>query len=59
MPGVSPGDPDSYTNRLVAFITIRWGRMVAWEDYEDTQRVSDWDVAQATADPVDADAPAG
>jgi len=59
MPGAATGDPDSYTNRVVAFITIRWGRMVAWEDYEDTQRVSEWDDAQAVADPLGADAPAG
>jgi hypothetical protein len=26
-----------------AFLEIRWGRLVRWEDYEDTQRVADWD----------------
>lgn len=40
---------DSYTNRVVAFLTIRWGRLVSWEDYEDTQRVAAWDAARAAA----------
>jgi ketosteroid isomerase-like protein len=36
-------DGDEYNNRLVAFLEIRWGRLVAWEDYEDTERVARWD----------------
>lgn len=42
-------DGDEYNNRLVAFLEIRWGRLVAWEDYEDTERVAAWDRAQALA----------
>ena len=34
---------DIYNNRAIAFLEIRWGRLVRWEDYEDTQRVADWD----------------
>ncbi len=41
-----PGGPDRYNNRAVAFLTIRWGRLVAWEDYEDTERVAAWDRAR-------------
>lgn len=45
-----PGpDGDEYANRVVAFIELRWGRLVAWEDYEDTERVSDWDRRRASA----------
>lgn len=49
IPGPAPGDPDDYQNRIVAFITIAWGRMVAWEDYEDTERIAEWDAAHPTA----------
>lgn len=39
-----PGAPaDTYANRLVAFLEIRWGRLVRWEDYEDTERLAAWD----------------
>jgi ketosteroid isomerase-like protein len=34
---------DAYTNRAVAFLELRWGRLVVWEDYEDTERSADWD----------------
>ncbi len=34
---------DHYNNRLVAFLEIRWGRLIRWEDYEDTERVAAWD----------------
>ena len=37
------GGDDRYNNRAVAFLELRWGRLVRWEDYEDTERVSDWD----------------
>jgi hypothetical protein len=37
------GGDDVYNNRAVAFLEIRWGKLVRWEDYEDTQRVADWD----------------
>jgi ketosteroid isomerase-like protein len=36
---------DDYNNRLVAFLEIRWGRLVSWEDYEDTERVAAFDAA--------------
>lgn len=49
IPGASPREPDEYNNRLVAFITIRWGRMVSWEDYEDTERASAWDATRAAS----------
>ena len=39
----SDGGDDIYNNRVTAFLEIRWGRLVRWEDYEDTQRVADWD----------------
>jgi ketosteroid isomerase-like protein len=42
IPGTG-GAPDVYNNRVAAFLEIRWGRLVRWEDYEDTQRVADWD----------------
>ncbi len=34
---------DRYNNRAVAFLELRWGRLVRWEDYEDTERVAAWD----------------
>lgn len=43
------GGADHYNNRLVAFVEMRWGRMVRWEDYEDTERVSAWDRERETA----------
>lgn len=39
---------DQYNNRAVAILELRWGRLVVWEDYEDTERVAAWDRAQAT-----------
>jgi len=48
--GAEPGgaDPDHgasdvYANRAILFLTVRWGRLVRWEDYEDTERVAAWD----------------
>ena len=38
---------DAYTNRAVAFLELRWGRLVVWEDYEDTERTADWDRRRA------------
>jgi ketosteroid isomerase-like protein len=37
------GGTDIYANRAVLFLEIRWGRLVRWEDYEDTERVAAWD----------------
>lgn len=36
-------DGDEYANRLVDFMVIKWGRVVLWEAYEDTERVAAWD----------------
>jgi hypothetical protein len=41
------GDGDEYANRAVAYLDLRWGRLVTWEDYEDTERVAVWDSARA------------
>jgi ketosteroid isomerase-like protein len=37
------GGADRYANRAVLFLETRWGRLVRWEDYEDTERVTEWD----------------
>ena len=37
------GQPDRYNNRAVLFLEVRWGRLLRWEDYEDTERVAAWD----------------
>lgn len=37
------GGADTYNNRALLFLEVRWGRLVRWEDYEDTQRVAAWD----------------
>lgn len=34
---------DEYNNRAIALLEVRWGKLVAWEDYEDTERVAAWD----------------
>jgi len=42
--------PDgTYTNRAVAWLELRWGRLQRWEDYEDTERVAAWDRAREAA----------
>ena len=41
-----PDGEDRYNNRAVAFLTIRWGKLLRWEDFEDTERVAAWDRAQ-------------
>ncbi len=45
----APGEPDAYNNRAVAFLELRWFKLVRWEDYEDSERVAAWDAATATA----------
>jgi ketosteroid isomerase-like protein len=42
-----PGEPDVYNNRAVAFLDLRWFKLVRWEDYEDCERVGAWDAATA------------
>jgi ketosteroid isomerase-like protein len=44
---IQTADGDRYNNRAVAFLEIRWGRLVRWEDYEDTERVAAWDRQQS------------
>lgn len=47
-----PGDAgaeDRYNNRAVLFLELRWGRLMRWEDYEDTERVAGWDRDRASA----------
>jgi len=40
--------PDgSYNNRAIALLETKWGRLVAWEDYEDCERVAAWDERRA------------
>ncbi len=41
---------DSYNNRALLFLEVRWGRLIRWEDYEDTERVAAWDAATVVAD---------
>lgn len=42
------GHPDRYTNRLVSFLEIRWGKTRRWEVYEDTERTAAWDQRRET-----------
>ena len=39
----SAGGADIYNNRALLLLEVRWGRLVRWEDYEDTERVAAWD----------------
>lgn len=38
------GKPDEYNNRAILLLEVVWGRLVRWEDYEDTERVAAWDL---------------
>lgn len=49
VPSSTPGQPDEYANRAMALLDVRWGKLVAWEDYEDTERVAAWDRRQTRA----------
>lgn len=40
---------DTYANRVIAFLELRWGRLLRWEDYEDTERVAAWDRQRSAA----------
>jgi hypothetical protein len=44
------GSADADNNRAFLFQEIGWGRLVRWEDYEDTQRVAGWDTPNETTD---------
>lgn len=48
VPGAN-GEPDAYNNRVVLFLELRWGRLIRWEDYEDTERVAAWDRDRASS----------
>jgi ketosteroid isomerase-like protein len=52
IPG-SNGAGDEYCNRAVLFLEVRWGRLVRWEDYEDTQRVAAWDRSKAATTTIE------
>jgi len=41
---------DIYTNRAVLFVNTRWGKIIAQEDYEDTERVAAYDRATGLLD---------
>ena len=45
----NPGG-DSYNNRALLFLEVKWGRLIRWEDYEDTERVAAWDAATAVTE---------
>lgn len=40
------GEPDEYNNRAILLLEVVWGRLVRWEDYEDTERVAAWDLRE-------------
>ena len=42
-----PDGTDTYNNRMVSFLELRWGKLISWEVYEDTQRVTAWEEASA------------
>ncbi len=46
---------DRYNNRAIDFLELRWGKVVRWEVYEDTERTARWDAEQTgRAAPADA-----
>lgn len=47
MPGAD--GHDRYNNRAIGFLEARWGRLVKWEDYEDTERVAVLDAVDAVS----------
>ena len=40
---IEGADGDRYNNRALLFLETKWGRLVRWEDFEDTQRTAAWD----------------
>ena len=46
-----PDGSDVYTNRAVLFATARWGKLLDQEDYEDTERVADYDRRTSASPP--------
>jgi len=46
-----PGDDgDLYDNRAIDFLELRWGRVVCWEVYEDTERTALWEATRPQPD---------
>ena len=43
------GQGDLYNTRAVLFLELRWGRLVRWEDYEDTERTARWDATRGVS----------
>lgn len=43
-----PDGTDTYANRFVDFLEIRWGRIARFEVYEDSERVAAWDEERRT-----------
>lgn len=41
-----PDGVDEYNNRAVAILETKWGKLIAWEDYEDPERVAAWDASK-------------
>lgn len=52
VPSSDSSEPDEYNNRAMAVLEVRWGKLVRWEDYEDTQRVADWDRCRSESSAV-------
>ena len=46
---VAADGTNEYANRAALLITARWGKLVRWEDYLDTQRVQEWEQATGRA----------
>jgi ketosteroid isomerase-like protein len=51
IPASEGGGPDEYNNRAIALLEVKWGRLVKWEDYEDTERVAAWDARRGVTSP--------
>ena len=41
-----PDGRDVYSNRVIDLLELRWGRIVRWEAYEDTERSAAWDASR-------------
>jgi ketosteroid isomerase-like protein len=46
------GGEDIYNNRAILFLEVRWGRLIRWEDYEDTERITAWDTRSTQSSPT-------
>lgn len=43
IPPTGPGPAETYDNRYIDFLELRWGRIQRFEVYEDTERTAEWD----------------